>query len=234
MGAGPSSPAPAWVGHRLPRCLLDIYATSTATTLAIALGYATVLRAVGPDAIERVLSYVQMIMSFAVYGGQFLISGVLSRTRPEPGRCRRRRGSCSTRAPGSAATSRSPTARYRVVCSSRALGVSVAVLALMASQAGRTSVAASTRKRLGAMTVAARAKAARAAERRGRRRVVVLDRRSASGRAARAQPVPPRSPVPHGRAGPAAVHAAVHADGRPQRRGRRSVQRHAQPCRHGR
>jgi hypothetical protein len=38
--------------------LLDIYATSTATTLTIALGYATVLRAVGPDAIERVLSYV--------------------------------------------------------------------------------------------------------------------------------------------------------------------------------
>ena len=38
--------------------MLDIYASSTATTLAIALGYATVLRAVGPDAIERVLSYV--------------------------------------------------------------------------------------------------------------------------------------------------------------------------------
>ena len=62
--------------------LLDIYASSTATTLAIALGYATVLRAVGPDAIERVLSYVQMIMSFAVYGGQFLISGILSQSRP--------------------------------------------------------------------------------------------------------------------------------------------------------
>jgi hypothetical protein len=61
---------------------LDIYASSTATTLAIALGYATVLRAVGPDAIERMLSYVQMVMGFAVYGGQFLISGVLSRTAP--------------------------------------------------------------------------------------------------------------------------------------------------------
>ena len=34
------------------------------------------------DAVERVLSYVQMVMSFAVYGGQFLISGVLSRTAP--------------------------------------------------------------------------------------------------------------------------------------------------------
>jgi hypothetical protein len=61
---------------------LNIYASSTATTLAIALGYATVVRAVGPDAIERVLSYVQLIMGFAVYGGQFLISGVLSTTVP--------------------------------------------------------------------------------------------------------------------------------------------------------
>jgi hypothetical protein len=62
--------------------VMNIYMTSAATTLAIALGYATVLRAIGPDAIERVLSYVQIVMGFALYGGQFLMSGLLSRSSP--------------------------------------------------------------------------------------------------------------------------------------------------------
>jgi hypothetical protein len=144
----------------------DIYGTSTATTMAIALGYASVLRAVGPDAIERVLSYVQMIMSFAVYGGQFLISGILSRTAPRtwvmpdsvwmllyPGTWF---GSYLALADGQRSV--------RLLELSLA---SIAAVALMASRlGGRLSLSYS--ESLGAMTVAARAKAARAAERRGR------------------------------------------------------------------
>ena len=146
--------------------LLDIYGTSTATTLAIALGYASVLRAVGPDAIERVLSYVQMIMSFAVYGGQFLISGVLAQAAPRtwvmpdslwlllyPGTWF---GSYLALADGQQSV--------RLVALALA---SVTALAVMASRlGGRLSLHYS--ESLGAMTVVARAKAARAAERRGR------------------------------------------------------------------
>src|SRR5262245_35530418 len=58
---------------------LDMYGASTATTLTIALGYAFVLRRVGPDAIERALSYVQFVMGFAVYGTQLLLSSWSSR-----------------------------------------------------------------------------------------------------------------------------------------------------------
>jgi hypothetical protein len=146
---------------------LDIYATSMATTLAIALGYATVLRAVGPDAIERMLSYVQMILSFAVYGGQFLISGLLSRA-----------------APGNWALPASPWVlaypgtwfgSYLELASGRMSGgalasaaVSVVAVLLMASQlGGRLSLQYS--ETLGAMTVAARARAGNGFERRKRR-----------------------------------------------------------------
>jgi hypothetical protein len=145
---------------------LDIYGTSTATTLAIALGYASVLRAVGPDAIERVLSYVQMIMSFAVYGGQFLISGVLSRTAPRtwvmPD------STWMLLYPGAWFGSYLAIADGQRSMSLLALALaSIAALAVMASRlGGRLSLEYS--EHLGAMTVAARAKAARAAARRGR------------------------------------------------------------------
>lgn len=146
--------------------MFDIYGTSTATTLVITLGYASVLRAVGPDAIERILSYVQMVMSFAVYGGQFLISGILSQSRPGtwtmpetpwmlvyPGTWF---GSYLALADGDASV--------RAVSASLA---SVVALAFMASRlGGRLSLDYS--ERLGALTVAARAKAGQAAERRGR------------------------------------------------------------------
>jgi hypothetical protein len=144
----------------------DIYASSAAMTMAIAIGYATVLRAVGPDAVERVLSYVQMVMSFAVYGGQFLISGVLSRTAP---------GTWSMPAsplmllyPGTwfgsyleLASGRNSTGA--IVC---AAASAIAVI-LMASQLGsRLSLRYS--ETLGAVTVAARARAAGGAEKRRR------------------------------------------------------------------
>ena len=147
--------------------LLDIYGTSTATTLVITLGYASVLRAVGPDAIERVLSYVQMVMSFAVYGGQFLISGVLSRTAPRTWALPET--SWMLLYPGTWFGSYLALADGQV--SVRVLApalASVAALALMASRlGGRLSLEYS--ERLGAMTVAARAKAATAVERRERR-----------------------------------------------------------------
>ena len=146
---------------------LDIYASSTATTLAIALGYATVLRAVGPDAIERMLSYVQMVMGFAVYGGQFLISGVLSRTAP---------GTWSLPAsplillyPGTwfgsyLALASGRTSPGAMACAA----VSIVAVVVMGSQlGGRLSLQYS--EALGAMTVAARARAASAAEKRSRR-----------------------------------------------------------------
>jgi hypothetical protein len=53
--------------------LLEFFACSTTTTLAILLGYATLMRVVGPDSLKRGLSYLQLAMSFAVYGGYAVI-----------------------------------------------------------------------------------------------------------------------------------------------------------------
>ncbi len=145
---------------------LDIYATSMATTLAIALGYATVLRAVGPDAIERMLSYVQMIMSFAVYGGQFLISGFLSQAAP--GTWRMPASSFFLLYPGTWFGSYLEIASGGTsVASLACAAVSGVAILLMASRlGGRLSLQYS--ETLGAMTVAARARAASVAEKRRR------------------------------------------------------------------
>lgn len=147
--------------------LLDIYATSMATTLAIALGYATVLRSVGPDAIERVLSYVQMVMSFAVYGGQFLISGFVSRATP--GNWTMPASSWVLLYPGTWFGSYLELASGRTSTSVLAsAAVSAAVVLVMASRlGGRLSLQYS--ETLGAMTVAARARAVQAADARKRR-----------------------------------------------------------------
>ena len=145
---------------------LAIYGSSTATTLAIALGFSTVLRAVGPDAIERVLSYVQMVMSFAVYGGQFLISGVLSTARP---------GTWSLPAspliflyPGTWFGSYLEIASGRTSASAIACAAaSIVAVVLMGSRlGGRLSLQYS--ETLGAMTVVARVRATTAAEKRTR------------------------------------------------------------------
>jgi hypothetical protein len=147
--------------------LLDIYASSMATTLAIALGYATVLRSVGPDAIERVLSYVQMVMSFAVYGGQFLISGFVSRATP--GNWTMPASSWVLLYPGTWFGSYLELASGRTSTSVLAsAAVSAAVVLVMASRlGGRLSLQYS--ETLGAMTVAARARAVQAADARKRR-----------------------------------------------------------------
>ncbi len=56
-----------------------IYGTAIATSLVMLLGYAWMLRMIGADALKHALSYVQLLMSFAIYGGYFLMSGVLVR-----------------------------------------------------------------------------------------------------------------------------------------------------------
>jgi hypothetical protein len=145
---------------------LDIYATSMATTLAIALGYATVLRAVGPDAIERVLSYVQMVMGFAVFGGQFLISGVLSQA--EPRTWTMPASPLFLIYPGTWFGSYLELASGRTAAGALACAAASAIaVVLMASRlGGRLSLQYS--ETLGAMTVAARARVAGVAERRRR------------------------------------------------------------------
>jgi ABC-2 type transport system permease protein len=60
--------------------VLGLYACATAGTLAILFGYATLLRWVGPTALKRALSYIQLGMSFVVYGGYFMISRILSKS----------------------------------------------------------------------------------------------------------------------------------------------------------
>jgi hypothetical protein len=47
---------------------LAFLAASTATTLAIVMAYAAILRMVGAERLRRALSYAQLIMSFTVYG----------------------------------------------------------------------------------------------------------------------------------------------------------------------
>lgn len=51
-----------------------IYMASVSTALLVLLGYATMLRFVGVRTLRRALSYVQLVMSFAVYGGYFVFS----------------------------------------------------------------------------------------------------------------------------------------------------------------
>ena len=57
---------------------LAVYGCSTAITLSIVMGYASMLRVFGPDTIRRALSYVQLVMSFVVYGGSLAMSSLMS------------------------------------------------------------------------------------------------------------------------------------------------------------
>jgi hypothetical protein len=56
------------------------YACSVSTALAILLAYGWMLRAVGAEAVQRALSYLQFAMSFLVYGGYFVVAGAVSRS----------------------------------------------------------------------------------------------------------------------------------------------------------
>lgn len=58
--------------------LAAIYGCSFFTAFAILFGYGWLMHAVGADTLKRALSYVQLVMSFAIYGGYMLMSRVVS------------------------------------------------------------------------------------------------------------------------------------------------------------
>ncbi|HET9371181.1 MAG TPA: hypothetical protein VFO19_13065 [Vicinamibacterales bacterium] len=55
------------------------YGAATLVALMILLAYASMLRWIGPAAIRRALSYVQLVMSFLVYGGYFAVADFFRR-----------------------------------------------------------------------------------------------------------------------------------------------------------
>jgi hypothetical protein len=56
--------------------LIAVFASSTATALAMVAAYGWLIRTVGADRLKRTLSYVQFLLSFFVYGGYFALSRV--------------------------------------------------------------------------------------------------------------------------------------------------------------
>jgi ABC-2 type transport system permease protein len=54
--------------------------SSLATAFSMLLAYAWMLKLVGADALKRALSYVQLVMSFLVYGGYFFVARVAARS----------------------------------------------------------------------------------------------------------------------------------------------------------
>ncbi len=57
-----------------------LYGTSLSIAFALLISYAGLQRLVGAQRLKSVLSYVQLLMSFGVYGGYFLISKLVSKT----------------------------------------------------------------------------------------------------------------------------------------------------------
>lgn len=58
--------------------LAAFYACSFFTALTILFGYGWLMHVVGADTLKRALSYVQLVMSFMVYGGYMLMSRIVS------------------------------------------------------------------------------------------------------------------------------------------------------------
>ena len=56
---------------------IAVFSASAATALTMIAIYASVMRAVGPARLTRLLSYVQMMASFVVYGGYFLVAQLI-------------------------------------------------------------------------------------------------------------------------------------------------------------
>lgn len=59
--------------------VLACYGCSISATLAILLSYTGMMRLVGADTLKRGLSYVQLVMSFLVYGGYIFVSQFVSK-----------------------------------------------------------------------------------------------------------------------------------------------------------
>ena len=60
--------------------LAALFGSSISIAFALLLGYANLQRLVGANRLKQVLSYVQLAMSFMVYGGYFFISRIVSKT----------------------------------------------------------------------------------------------------------------------------------------------------------
>jgi hypothetical protein len=60
--------------------LFAFYGSTMFTTLALVFAYAWMLRAIGADRLKRALSYLQLVMGFAVYGGYFAMSQMVSQS----------------------------------------------------------------------------------------------------------------------------------------------------------
>jgi hypothetical protein len=58
--------------------LAAFYACSVTVALAILSGYAWLMGAVGPDRLKRLLSVLQLILSFFIYGGFFMLRAVMT------------------------------------------------------------------------------------------------------------------------------------------------------------
>ncbi len=58
--------------------LAALYGCSFFTAFAILFGYGWLMHVIGADTLKRALSYVQLVMSFAIYGGYMLMSRVVS------------------------------------------------------------------------------------------------------------------------------------------------------------
>jgi len=57
-----------------------LYGTSISVAFGLLLGYASLQRLVGAARLKSVLSYVQLLMSFGIYGGYFVISRMVSKS----------------------------------------------------------------------------------------------------------------------------------------------------------
>lgn len=57
-----------------------LYACAVTVTLAIVAGYARLARAVGPRRLRNALTWVQLGLSFLVYGGYFVVSDIIGRS----------------------------------------------------------------------------------------------------------------------------------------------------------
>jgi len=60
--------------------VLALYVCATTVTLAIVVGYASLVRRVGAARLKSLLAYVQLLTGFLVYGGYFLTSEFVSRS----------------------------------------------------------------------------------------------------------------------------------------------------------
>ena len=60
--------------------IVAVYGAATTVALTMVAVYASLMRWIGPSRLKRVMSYVQLLLSFVVYGGYFIIPRVIAKT----------------------------------------------------------------------------------------------------------------------------------------------------------